>query len=87
MAENKSSSLPQFESIQELTDFFDTHDMGEYVEHMAEAAFDVDIKRRHYLVAIDADLMKKVVAIAKTQHVSAEALITHWLQEQAREAA
>jgi hypothetical protein len=87
MEENKPTDLPQFESVQALTDYFDTHDMGEHLDHLKEAHFDVDIKRRQYLVAIDAEIMKKVVAIAKSRQVSPEVLIHDWLQEQALKAA
>lgn len=87
MAENKSSSLPPFESVQALTDFFDTHDMGDYLADLPEAHFDVDIKRRQYFVAVDAELIKKVAAIAKAQQVSVEVLIHDWLQERALKAA
>lgn len=75
MAENKHTSLPHFESVQALTDYFDTHDMGDHLDCLGEAHFEVDIKRRQYLVAIDAGVMKKVAAIAKTRQVSPEVLI------------
>jgi hypothetical protein len=82
MAENKPAALPQFESLQALTDYFDTHDIGEHLDHLGEAEFEVDMQRRQYFVAIDAELMKKVVAIAKSKQVSPEMLIHDWLQEQ-----
>lgn len=87
MAENKLTSLPQFESMQALTDYFDTHDMGDHLDRLSEAHFEVDIQGRQYYVAIDADLMKKVAAIAKTRQVSPEVLINDWLEEQALKAA
>lgn len=87
MARNESTSLPQFDSVQVLTDYFDTHDMGDYLEQMAEAHFEVDLKRRRYLVAIDAELMKKLTEIARTQQVSAEVLINTWLRDRAGQAA
>lgn len=81
MAENESSPLPHFQSLQELMEFFDTHDMGEYWDRMPEAHFDVDIKRRHCLVAIDEDLMSKLSVMAKSRQVSVEVLIDAWLRE------
>ena len=51
MKENKSSILPCSTSVEELVDFFETHDMGDYWEQMPEAHFDVNIdapvKSRH----------------------------------------
>lgn len=43
MAEIKSPTLPKFESSDELVEFFDTHDMGDYLEQMPEASFDINI--------------------------------------------
>jgi hypothetical protein len=81
MAKNKSTGLPPAQSLDELVEFFDTHDMDEYREHMPEAHFDIDIKKRTYLVAIDEELLGKLAAIAQSQHVSAEMLIHAWLKE------
>ena len=67
MAESKSKKLPQFNSSQELVEFFDTHDIGEYESELSEAYFDVDIKRNHYLVSVDGRLMNKLLEVAKEQ--------------------
>lgn len=87
MAENNREALPQFPSVAALTDFFDTRDMGDYTDDLPEAQFEVNITKRQYLVAVDANIMQQVIAIAKTQHVSAEMLINKWLEEQTSRAA
>ena len=46
MARSKSKKIPSFKSLDELVDFFDTHDLGEYLNGMPEAQFDVGIKKR-----------------------------------------
>jgi CopG antitoxin of type II toxin-antitoxin system len=81
MAENEAAPLPHFQSLPELVEYFDTHDMGEHWDHMPEAQFEVDIKRRHCLVSIDEDLMRKLSEIAKSRQVSVEVLIDAWLKE------
>jgi hypothetical protein len=81
MPESKSEKLPQFNSSQELVEFFDTHDMGEYESQMPEATFDVDIKHGHYLVSIDGQLMSRLLEAAKGQQVSVELLVGSWLKE------
>ena len=53
MKKNENKSMPQFNSLDELVDFFDTHDMGGFCEQMPEADFQVDIKRRKYLFALE----------------------------------
>jgi hypothetical protein len=81
MAKNKSTGFPPARSLDELVEFFDTHDMGESWEHMPEAHFDINIKKRTHLVAIDEELLGKLAEIVKSQHVSAEILIHTWLKE------
>lgn len=87
MAENNREVLPQFPSTAALTDFFDTHDMGDYIDALIEAEFEVNIKKRQYLVAVDANIMQQVIAIAKARQISTEMLINQWLEEQTRKAA
>ncbi|MCX7045310.1 MAG: CopG family antitoxin [Candidatus Sumerlaeota bacterium] len=80
-----TAKMPQFNSISELVDFFDTHDMGEY--DLPEAQFDVDIQKRACLIAVDGALMKKLSHAAKAQHLSTEALVQMWLEEKVAHAA
>ena len=81
MAKSKSATLPKFNSLDELMGFFDTHDMGEYWERMPEASFDISIKRRKHLVAIDEEIVPKLNEIAKSRKISPEKLINTWLKE------
>ncbi len=81
MPESKSEKLPQFSSSQELVDFFDTHDMGEYESQMPEVAFEVDLKRDHYLVSVNGRLMSQLLEAAQGQQVSVELLVDTWLKE------
>ena len=81
MVKSKSRDLPAFGSLDELVEFFDTQDMGEYWNHMPEAYFDVNIKRRKHLVAIDEEIMVKLTEIAKSKKVSSQKLVNSWLKE------
>jgi hypothetical protein len=81
MVRSKPKTLPKFESLDELVEFFDTHDMGEYWDEMPEASFDINIKKRKHLVAIDEEIIPKLNEIAKSKKVSSEKLINSWLKE------
>jgi hypothetical protein len=81
MPENKSEKLPQFSSSQEIVDFFDTQDMGEYESQMPEVDFEIDLKRIHYLVSVDGRLMSQLLEVAQGQQVSVELLVNAWLKE------
>jgi hypothetical protein len=87
MAGNKPHGLPKFHSLDELVEFFETHDMGEYWEHLPEADFDVDLKTKRHLVTLDEEIAEKVTEIAKARHVSSGALINSWLREKISELA
>ena len=78
-SKGKAPNLPA--SLDALVEYFDTHDLGDAWEKMPEATFDIDIQKRTHLVAIDEELIERVSAIAKAQHVPAEQLINTWLKE------
>ena len=84
MSENK---LPDFGSIDELVQFFDTHDMGEYQEELPEKHFDVDIKKQSFLISVNEELMKKLSEVARAQHTTTEALVNAWLKEKVAQVA
>jgi translation initiation factor RLI1 len=87
MKKSENSGLPHFDSLDELVNFFDTHDMGEFYEQMPEAEFEVDISRRQYLFAIDAEVAKRLAEIAKSKKTTSEALANAWLTEKIKEQA
>ena len=77
---------PVPKKLNTLIEFFETHDMGEYWEQMPEAQFEIDIKKRTHLVAIDEEVADQITAIAKSKKTSSEALINTWLKEKLRKA-
>ena len=78
MAENK---LPEFESLEELTDFFDNNDMGDYWQTMPEVDFEIAIAKKTRLVAIEEALAERVAKAAREKNLSPEVLIQTWLEE------
>jgi hypothetical protein len=71
----------------EFIELFETHDMGELWDQMPEADFDIEIRRRKHLVALDDDLAGKVAKIARSRHVSSESLVNSLLREKLAESA
>ncbi|NEO87050.1 MAG: hypothetical protein F6J87_22740 [Spirulina sp. SIO3F2] len=80
MEESKEKSLPSFVSTQELVDFFDEQDLGEY--DIPEVEFDVDIRQRQHFVAVNERLMDRLMRTAKVRQVSVEELVDVLLSEQ-----
>ena len=81
MERNKSKTLPKFKSLDNLINYFDSNDIGENIESMPKVHFDVNIKKRVNLVALEDNLAKKVKKIAIKKHVSSETLINKWIKE------
>ena len=81
MVRAKYKIVPRFRSLDELVEFFDSQDMGDYVKDMPETVFKVDIKRKTHLFALDAELASKLTEIAKSKQTSAGSLINAWLKE------
>lgn len=81
MAENESKKLPAFPSLDDLVEFFDTHDMGDYEESLPEVNFDVDLRRKIHLVAIDEETNNRLTEIAEQEQTPAESLVNSWLKE------
>ncbi len=74
-------------SLDELVEFFDTHDMGEYWDQMPEVHFEVDIKTRTHLFAIDEDLATELSEIARLRQTPSQMLVNSWLREKILEQA
>ena len=81
MAKSKSKALPRFGLLDKLVAFFDRHDMGDYWDRLPKADFDVNIKKRKHLVAIDENLLPRLDKIAKSRRVPTQKLINAWLRE------
>ena len=77
--------LPNFKSLDELVEFFDAHDLGEYLDEMPEEHFDVDIKKKIHLFALDSEIADELTKIAKLRHTSSEMLINTWLKDKIQE--
>jgi hypothetical protein len=81
MAKSKVKAPVPANSLEALVEYFDNNDLGDDWEKMPEAKFDIDIQKRTHLVAIDEELIERVSAIAREQHVPAEKLINKWVKE------
>lgn len=82
MDENESPRKPPFASVSEFVDYFDSGaDMGDYLDEMPEAHFDVNLRKRRSLLRIDAELAEILAEIANQQQTTLEALIELWLRE------
>lgn len=68
-------------SLEAFVAYFDTHDLGDELDGLPEARFDVDIQARKHFVTLDEDIAEQVEKIALRQHIPSEVLINAWLRE------
>lgn len=85
MSESDNGGLPKFESLDELVEFFDTHDLGDYWEKLPEVNFEVDIQQEIYLFSLDAELAGDVIDVARSKQLSPQELINLWIREKLME--
>ena len=87
MVKSKTKSIPKFSSLDKLVAFFETHDMGEYLDQMPEAHFDIEIKWRTHIFSLADDLAESLTKIARSRRIPSRLLINEWLREKVAEQA
>jgi len=82
---NKKSKLPEFKSLQDIADFWDTHEFTE-VAHEFTPVNDVTIKldKKTYL-PITLAMYEKLEKVAASRGLSVDALIKQWVEEKLAE--
>ncbi len=86
MAKNSSKSFTKSRSLGELVKFFESADLGDHLEKMPEANFEVNLKKRTHLLALDESVAVRLGEIAKAKRVSSQKLANSWLKERIRKA-
>ena len=73
------TKIPQTDSIQELADFWDTHDLTDFedeLEEVNESVFDSIVS-----VQLDPEEFAAIKTLAKSRGISAANLIREWVVE------
>ena len=81
---NRDLLPEEFNSISEAAAFWDSHDSTDHEDMMEDVNFQVDIKRRVYLMPIAAHILDALREKARSQGLSTETLVNLLLQEHAR---
>lgn len=81
-------ALPEsFTTLEELSDFWDTHSTADYEEAMEPVDVEIDLSSSRIYCPVAKDLLRQVRRQARQQGVSTETLINLWLQEKLRASA
>jgi hypothetical protein len=78
--------IPPFKTLDEEAEFWDTHDVTEYLEETEPVEFEVDVQSEIRYYAVERTLANRVREIAQLRGVSAETLVNLWIQEKVSEA-
>ncbi len=74
--------LPEnFDTVEELWSFWDTHSSADYEDIMESVEVEVDLTTSRVYCPVAKDLVRQVRSRARQQGVSTETLINIWLQE------
>lgn len=84
MLKNKKiDAIPEhFASIEEASDFWDTHDAGDYEEYLFPVNEVLNVaKELPQAVLLEHSLLEKLKKIARQKGISLETLVNLWLEE------
>jgi hypothetical protein len=73
--------IPDFKSLDEAADYWDTHSFADYFEDTEPVEIEVCLARRKILLEIDRDLSEKLKKIAQKKKQSYDKLINSWVRE------
>jgi hypothetical protein len=80
--------LPEsFTTLEELSDFWDTHSSADYEQDMEPVEAEIELSASKIYCPVAKDLLRQVRQQARRQGVSTETLINLWLQEKLRASA
>ncbi len=73
--------LLQTDSIQELADFWDTHDLTDFDDELEEISEQVFARPTTVTVRLEPDESRIVIELARSRGISHAQLITQWIVE------
>lgn len=75
----KKSKLPKTDSIQELADFWDTHDVTDFEDELEEVAEPQFVRSTAIRVPLQSGEVEAVEQMAEAKGMSRESLIRDWV--------
>lgn len=73
--------IPDFKSLEEAADYWDTHSFADYFENTEPVEIEVRLPRHKIMLDIDRDLRNKLKKIAQKKKQSYGKLINAWIRE------
>ncbi|MGI6457246.1 MAG: CopG family antitoxin [bacterium] len=76
-----NSKLPETDSINELAEFWDTHDITDFEEQLEEVSEPVFESKSEFRIPLEPDIIKTVIELAKSRGMKPADLIREWIRE------
>ena len=73
--------IPDFKTLEEAAEYWDTHSFADYAEDTEPVEIEVCLARRKIMFEIDSDLSEKLKKIARKKRQSYDKLISSWIRE------
>ncbi len=79
---NRDVLPDEFETFEELSTFWDTHDVTDYAEYLTAVSIELSPQPTHeYKIVLSDTLNKSIHEVQKKEGVSAGTLVNLWVQE------
>ena len=78
------SSISKAKTLEDISEFWDTHSLADYWDKTHEVEFTVRAKRRRH-VTLDPEVYTQIEAQARTRGILPETLINLWLVERLKQ--
>jgi hypothetical protein len=78
---NPPASFSQARTLEEMAEFWDTHDATDFDAQTHEVAMEFDLRSRRHYLAIDPEILTRLRMAATARGLSTESLANLWLQE------
>jgi hypothetical protein len=81
--------IPEFETLDEIADFWDTHSTANYEDLTHEVQFEVRLGQTNEIqpIVLLPELSETLQTLARTRGISVETLVNVWLTEKVLELA
>lgn len=80
--EKRVDPIPDdFASYEDAASFWDTHDTTDYPESFETVSVQADLKRRHFEVEVDEDLIRVLAPRAHERGIAVSSLVNEMLRE------
>ena len=83
----KIDPIPEhFNSVEEASDFWDTHSLADYWDQTLEAQFDIEVDEAPRYIVLERGMARQIEDLAARRKVSSDVVVHGWLKEKLLEA-